>query len=84
MVNHHVGVSAFAEHAVVSRRSCVKLEQDIDPIEAALFGCAVLTGVGAVVNTARLQPGQTAAVVGLGGWVCARCWVRWLQARARS
>lgn len=67
VVNHHVGVSAFAEHAVVSRRSCVKLEQDIDPIEAALFGCAVLTGVGAVVNTARLQPGQTAAVIGLGG-----------------
>ncbi len=66
-VNHHVGVSAFAEHAVVSRRSCVKIEQDIDPIEAALFGCAVLTGVGAVVNTAKLQPGQSAAVVGLGG-----------------
>ena len=66
-VNHHVGVSAFAEHAVVSRRSCVKLEQDIDPVEAALFGCAVLTGVGAVVNTARVQPGQTAAVIGLGG-----------------
>jgi Zn-dependent alcohol dehydrogenase len=67
VVNHHVGVSAFGEHAVVSRRSCVKLEQYIDPIEAALFGCAVLTGVGAVVNTARLQPGQTAAVIGLGG-----------------
>lgn len=66
-VNHHVGVSAFAEHAVVSRRSCVKIEQDIDPVEAALFGCAVLTGVGAVVNTAKVQPGQTAAVVGLGG-----------------
>lgn len=66
-VNHHVGVSAFAEHAVVSRRSCVKVEQDIDPVEAALFGCAVLTGVGAVVNTAKVQPGQTAAVVGLGG-----------------
>ena len=66
-VNHHVGVSAFAEHAVVSRRSCVKLEQDIDPVEAALFGCAVLTGVGAVVNTAKVQPGQTAAVIGLGG-----------------
>ena len=66
-VNHHVGVSAFAEHAVVSRRSCVKIEQDIDPVEAALFGCAVLTGVGAVVNTAKVQPGQSAAVVGLGG-----------------
>ena len=66
-VHHHVGVSAFAEHAVVSRRSCVKLEQDIDPVEAALFGCAVLTGVGAVVNTARVQAGQTTAVLGLGG-----------------
>lgn len=66
-VNHHVGVSAFAEHAVVSRRSCVKIEQDIDLVEAALFGCAVLTGVGAVVNTARVQPGQSAAVIGLGG-----------------
>ena len=66
-VNHHVGVSAFAEHAVVSQRSCVKIEQDIDPVESALFGCAVLTGVGAVVNTAKVQPGQTAAVIGLGG-----------------
>ncbi|NCW77575.1 MAG: alcohol dehydrogenase [Oxalobacteraceae bacterium] len=66
-VNHHVGVSAFAEHAVVSSRSCVKIEADIDPVESALFGCAVLTGVGAVVNTARVQPGQTAAVIGLGG-----------------
>lgn len=66
-VNHHVGVSAFAENAVVSQRSCVKVEQDIDPVESALFGCAVLTGVGAVVNTAKVQPGQTAAVIGLGG-----------------
>ncbi len=66
-VHHHMGVSAFAEHAVVSRRSCVKLEQDIDPVEAALFGCAVLTGVGAVVNTAKVQAGQTTAVLGLGG-----------------
>ena len=66
-LNHHVGCSAFAEYAVVSRRSLVKLPPDLPLDEAALFGCAVLTGVGAVVNTARLQPGQTAAVVGLGG-----------------
>ncbi|OWW18742.1 zinc-dependent alcohol dehydrogenase family protein [Noviherbaspirillum denitrificans] len=66
-VHHHVGVSAFATHAVVSRRSCVKIEADIDPIEAALFGCAVLTGVGAAINTARIQAGTTAAVLGLGG-----------------
>lgn len=66
-VHHHVGVSAFADHAVVSRRSCVKIDSDIDPAEAALFGCAVLTGVGAVINTARVQAGSTVAVLGLGG-----------------
>src|SRR5271166_1175418 len=66
-VNHHLGCSAFADHAVVSRRSLVKVDPALPLDEAALFGCAVLTGVGAVVNTARLQPGQTAAVIGLGG-----------------
>ncbi|NEX62164.1 zinc-dependent alcohol dehydrogenase family protein [Noviherbaspirillum galbum] len=66
-VHHHVGVSAFATHAVVSRRSCVKIEADIDPVEAALFGCAVLTGVGAAINTAQIQAGTSAAVLGLGG-----------------
>ena len=67
LVNHHVGVSCFADYAVVSRRSCVKLEANISFEEASLFGCAVLTGVGAVINTARLQAGTTAAVLGLGG-----------------
>ncbi|MEO8406914.1 MAG: zinc-dependent alcohol dehydrogenase family protein [Oxalobacteraceae bacterium] len=67
-INHHMGVSAFADHAVVSRRSCVKVDAGlIDPVEAALFGCAVLTGVGAVINTARVQAGTTVAVLGLGG-----------------
>jgi len=66
-VNHHMGVSAFADHAVVSRRSCVKVDANIDPVEAALFGCAVLTGVGAAVNTAEVKAGTTAAVLGLGG-----------------
>jgi alcohol dehydrogenase len=66
-VSHHTGVSAFSDHAVVSRNSCVKVEADIDPVEAALFGCAVLTGVGAVINTAGAKAGSTAAVVGLGG-----------------
>ena len=66
-INHHLGVSAFAEYAVMSRRSVVKIDRDLPLEEAALFGCAVLTGVGAVVNTAALRPGQTAAVIGLGG-----------------
>jgi alcohol dehydrogenase len=66
-VHHHLGVSAFAEHAVVSRRSLVKLPADLPLVDAALFGCAVLTGVGAVANTARLAPGSSVAVIGLGG-----------------
>jgi alcohol dehydrogenase len=66
-LNHHLGCSAFAAHAVVSRRSLVKIGADLPFEHAALFGCAVLTGVGAVVNTARVQAGQGVAVVGLGG-----------------
>lgn len=66
-LNHHLGCSAFAEHAVVSRRSLVRIDPDLSFAEAALFGCAVLTGVGAVVNTAGLKAGQSAVVVGLGG-----------------
>jgi alcohol dehydrogenase len=66
-VNHHLGVSAFATHAVIDERSAVKVPGDIDPTIAALFGCAVLTGVGAVFNTAALRPGETLAVYGLGG-----------------
>ena len=66
-VNHHLGVSGFAEYAVISRRSCVKVDPELPLDEAALFGCAVLTGVGAVINTAKVPAGTTVAVVGLGG-----------------
>ncbi|MFN3354315.1 MAG: alcohol dehydrogenase catalytic domain-containing protein, partial [Brevundimonas sp.] len=66
-LNHHLGCSVFAEHAVVSRRSLVPIDPDLPFEHAALFGCAVLTGVGAVVNTAQVRPGQSVAVVGLGG-----------------
>ena len=66
-VHHHLGVSAFASHAVVDRRSAVKIDADV-PVEiAALFGCAVLTGVGAVLNSAALRPGESVAIYGLGG-----------------
>ncbi|PQD94437.1 alcohol dehydrogenase [Pradoshia eiseniae] len=66
-IGHHVGVSAFSEYAVVSQNSLVKVEEDIPYEKLALFGCAVITGVGAVVNTAKVQLGSTVAVVGLGG-----------------
>src|SRR3990167_277202 len=66
-VNHPLGCSAFAERAVVSRRSLVKIDPDLSFEEAALFGCAVLTGVGAVVNTAGVKAGQSVVGIGLGG-----------------
>jgi len=66
-VHHHLGVSAFATHAVVDRRSAVKVPADMPPEIAALFGCAVLTGVGALLNTGNLRCGESVAIVGLGG-----------------
>lgn len=66
-VHHHLGVSAFATHAVVSRSSVVKVDADVPPEIAALLGCAVLTGGGAVMNAGRPSPGDTIVVVGLGG-----------------
>ena len=66
-VNHHLGCSAFAEYATVSRRSLVKIDKELPLDEAALFGCAVLTGVGAVINTAKVTAGSSVAVIGLGG-----------------
>src|SRR2546427_230197 len=54
-ISHFVGVSAFAEHAVLSRRGVHRIDKSV-PLElAALFGCAVMTGVGAVANTARSE-----------------------------
>ncbi|MBI3452324.1 MAG: zinc-dependent alcohol dehydrogenase family protein [Rhodospirillales bacterium] len=66
-IHHHMGVSAFAEYATVSRRSLIRIDRDLPLDEAAMFGCAVLTGVGAAINTAGVRPGQSVAVVGLGG-----------------
>lgn len=66
-LNHFIGVSCFADHAVVSRHSCVKLDNRLSHREAALFGCAVLTGAGAIINRAQVRVGDTVAIVGLGG-----------------
>jgi len=64
---HHLGVSAFASHAVVSRASVVPVEPDVPADVAALLGCAVLTGGGAVLNAGRPAEGEAVVVVGLGG-----------------
>lgn len=66
-IHHMLGVSCFAEHAVVARESILKIDKDLPLAEAALFGCAVVTGVGAVLNTAQMRAGSTVAVIGLGG-----------------
>ncbi len=66
-LRHHLGVSAFAEYVIASRMSLVKINTTLPYEISALFGCAVLTGVGAVVNTARLTAGQTILIAGLGG-----------------
>jgi alcohol dehydrogenase len=66
-VHHHLGVSGFADRAVLAANSLVRVPADLPFAEAALFGCAVITGVGAVVNTAAMPRGASVAVVGLGG-----------------
>ncbi|TVL93715.1 Zn-dependent alcohol dehydrogenase [Streptomyces sp. SAJ15] len=59
--------SAFAEHTVVKAVQAVKIPSDIPFTSAALIGCGVLTGVGAVLNRARVDPGETVIVIGVGG-----------------
>lgn len=66
-IQHHLGVSGFATHAVVDRHSVVAVDDDVPPAVAAVLGCAVLTGGGAVINAGRPQDGDDVVVVGLGG-----------------
>ena len=65
--NHHLGVSAFSQFTVAAQESLVKIDHALPLDVAALFGCAVMTGVGAVLNTARVEPGSSVAVFGMGG-----------------
>jgi alcohol dehydrogenase len=66
-LNQHLGLSAFSERTVVAQESLLPVPPDI-PLElAALFGCGIVTGVGAVVNTVQVRPGASVAVFGLGG-----------------
>ncbi len=62
-----LGAGTFAEAIVVPAVAAVKLPPDIDPAVAAMLGCAVVTGVGAALNTASIRAGDTVAVVGCGG-----------------
>lgn len=65
--HHHLGVSAFSQFTVAAQESLVKIDPAVPLDKATLFSCAVMTGVGAVVNTARVEPGASVAVFGMGG-----------------
>jgi alcohol dehydrogenase len=64
---HYLGVSGFSQYTVAVQESLIKIDKNVPLAEAALFGCGIITGVGAVVNTAKVQPGEPVAIFGLGG-----------------
>ncbi len=61
------GVGAFAEQMLLHRSGVVVIDPDMPLDRAALIGCAVVTGVGAAINEARIRPGETVVVIGCGG-----------------
>jgi S-(hydroxymethyl)glutathione dehydrogenase/alcohol dehydrogenase len=66
-LNHFAGVSVMAEYATVHRDNVLKIDPEIPLDKAALVGCAVMTGVGAALNTAKVEAGSSVAVFGAGG-----------------
>ncbi len=66
-VYHFSALACFADHVVVPQECCVPLDKDVSLEVAALIGCAVTTGVGAVLNTAKIKPGNAVVVYGAGG-----------------
>lgn len=67
LVTQFALLGGYAEQMLVDEHSLVKLEQDIELDRAALIGCGITTGVGAVLNTAKIEPGCTVAIIGVGG-----------------
>lgn len=66
-LNQFAGIGVMAEYATMSRDNVVKIDSDIPIQSAALVGCGVMTGVGAALNTARVEPGSSVLVIGAGG-----------------
>jgi alcohol dehydrogenase len=66
-LNHYSGLSVFAQYTVVVAEALVRIEKSVPLDVAALLGCGVITGAGAVFNSARVGPGNSVAIVGLGG-----------------
>lgn len=66
-LHHHMGLSAFAEMAVVAEHSVVPVDEDLPPEIAALFGCAVMCGAGSILHTGGVTAGESVAIAGIGG-----------------
>jgi S-(hydroxymethyl)glutathione dehydrogenase/alcohol dehydrogenase len=66
-IYHYMGTSTFSEYTVLPEISLAKINKAADLKEVCLLGCGVTTGMGAVINTAKVQPGDTVAIFGLGG-----------------
>ena len=66
-MTQYLNLSAFAEHMLVHEHACTAIRKDMPLDRAALIGCAVTTGIGAVTHTAHVRPGDTVAVIGCGG-----------------
>jgi len=67
MIHHYMGTSTFAERTVLPEIALAKIRPDAPLDKVCLFGCAVSTGIGAVLYTAKVEPGAAVAVFGLGG-----------------
>src|SRR5882724_4421751 len=67
VLHQFMNLSSFADHMLVHENAIVKIDPDVPLDRAALVGCGVTTGVGAVFNTAKVEPGTTVAVIGCGG-----------------
>src|SRR3569832_2219976 len=67
MLHHYMGTSTFAEYTVVPEIALAKIRSDAPLEKVCLLGCGITTGIGAVLNTAKLPAGATVAVYGLGG-----------------
>ena len=66
-IHHFARIASFAEYAVIPESGAVPVREDMPLDKASLVGCSVMTGVGAVVNTAKVEPGAKVVVIGCGG-----------------
>jgi S-(hydroxymethyl)glutathione dehydrogenase/alcohol dehydrogenase len=66
-MNQYLNLSSFAEQMLIHENACVAIRKDMPLDRAAIIGCAVLTGIGAVVHTSKVRPGESVAIIGCGG-----------------